>query len=46
VRQAYADLARREPNARVIDAARPFADVLAEARAHVEALLGAAGRPR
>lgn len=46
VRQAYVDLARREPNARVIDATRPFADVLAEARAHVEAALGATRRPR
>jgi dTMP kinase len=43
VRAAYADLARRDPRARVIDASRPFPAVLAEARGHVEAILASAG---
>jgi dTMP kinase len=44
VRSAYADLARGEPKARVIDGSRPFPEVLAEAQAHVDAALAAAGR--
>lgn len=47
VRAVYRVLATAEPDcARVIDASKPFAAVLAEARAHVDRVLGGQGPAR
>lgn len=47
VRAAYGALASKEPGrARVIDASMPFPAVLAQAREHVERLLGGPGTAR